>query len=100
MIKAKVENLNFTVELVDEFENDELLGITLYASATIKLLKILSPENLKSVLIHELTHAFMYANGFKSVESLNCETVCDFIGCHGEKIINLANQIMKELKHE
>ena len=97
-MKATIGKTTFNIELVEEFDTNDILGITLYASQTIKILKKLSPEGLRATLIHELTHAFMYVNGLKDFETFNREQLCEFVAWHGEEIIKLATKIMKELR--
>jgi len=99
-MKATIGKTTFNIELVEEFDTNDILGITLYASQTIKVLKTLSPESIRATLIHELTHAFMYVNGLKDFESFNREQLCEFVAWHSEEIIKLATKIMKELKDE
>lgn len=96
-MKATIGKTTFNIELIEEFDTNDILGITLYASQTIKVLKTLSPESLRATLIHELTHAFMYVNGLKDFETFNREQLCEFMAWHGEEIVNLANKIMERI---
>ena len=97
MISIKVKNLIFKIELVDDFEGVGQFGMCIYKTQTIKLLKTLSKEQLKATLIHELVHATMYVNGLCENETFNREQLCEFVAWHSEKIIDMANRIMKEL---
>ena len=96
-MKATIGKTTFNIELIEEFDTNDILGITLYASQTIKVLKKLSPESLRATLIHELTHAFMYVNGLKDFETFNREQLCEFVAWHGEEIVNLTNKIMERI---
>ena len=100
MISIKVGKLTFKVELVDDFDSVGQFGMCIYKTQTIKLLKTLSKEQLKATLIHELVHATMYVNGLSENETFNKEQLCEFLAWHSEKIIDMANKIMKELKDE
>ena len=51
-------------------------------------------HDIKSVIIHELTHAYLYYYGFAGVE-LSEELVCNFMEIYGEKIIKESERIVK-----
>ena len=55
--------------------------------------------NKKLVLIHEITHAFIWCYGFKG-SKLNDEDICNFIGAFGQKIIDYANEILANEKNK
>ena len=49
---------------------------------------------------HELTHAFYYylcLDQLELTQKQNEEVLCDFVGLHGETIVNLTMKILKEL---
>ena len=63
---------------------------TIYISSDIK-----DAELLRSVLIHELTHAAMVSTGFvEGIGSVDLEErICNFIADNAENILNLADTI-------
>ena len=70
------------------------LGLTEYDKLRINIRTGLSESVARSTVIHELTHAFLFSYG-NQVEGE--EQMCDFFGVHGDDIISLADQIMKEV---
>ncbi len=91
-MKIDIYGIPYTIELVDE--KDERLLLDDYYRAVLanrRNSKIYISNNLKNdvmfkrVLLHELTHAFIYASGMVQVEWKE-ENVADFIEAHLEKI--------------
>lgn len=68
------------------------LGLTEYADGIINIRKGLNRQTTRSTVIHELTHAFMFAFGY-TIEGE--ESMCDFFGAQGDAIIRLTNEIME-----
>ena len=59
------------------------------------------PKNAaKRLIIHELTHAFLYVTQMTIPEKMTEEEVCDFFGCWGCQIIRLAEQLFTKLYNE
>ncbi len=71
------------------------LGLTEYADGIISIRKGLNERTTRSTVIHELTHAFMFAFGY-TIEGE--EAMCDFFGSQGDDIIKMANSIMRGVK--
>ena len=71
------------------------LGLTEYADGVIRIRKGLNERITRSTVIHELTHAFMFAFGY-TIEGE--EAMCDFFGSQGDDIIKMADLIMKGVK--
>lgn len=88
----------FKVKFVDgnsrkmKHENSYNLGLIEYADGIIRIRKGLNERTTRSTVIHELTHAFMFAFGY-TVEGE--EAMCDFFGSQGDNIIKMADSIMK-----
>ncbi len=61
----------------------------------ISIRKGLNERTTRSTVIHELTHAFMFAFGY-TIEGE--EAMCDFFGSQGDDIIKMADSIMKAIR--
>lgn len=100
MNRFKINNLDYTIEEVDEInkdnDNNQYLGLIDYVKQKILIVKNLSKEQKKNTLKHELTHAFIWAYGFANLETFNVETICDFVGIYGEQIVSIANEYFTE----
>ena len=69
-------------------------GLTKYLEQEIYINSELSVQQERQTLIHELTHAFMNVYGFGAItENIPIEIMCDFIGCYGDDIIKVANEV-------
>lgn len=71
------------------------LGLTEYVDSVISIRKGLNERTTRSTVIHELTHAFMFAFGY-AVEGE--EAMCDFFGAQGDAIIQMTDTIMEGAK--
>ena len=99
-MKVVINGLNFTIKEVDEVEKNEngiTLGLTKYVEQEILLLKRMSKEQKQKTLIHELTHAFLWAYGFCSIAEYPLEIFCDFVGIYAQDIVKIANDYFKEV---
>lgn len=70
-------------------------GLTEYIDGVISIRKGLNYRATRSTVIHELTHAFLFAFGY-TIEGE--EAMCDFFGSQGDDIIKMADSIMKAKK--
>lgn len=90
-IKFKVRNLEYTLNIVEPEDEHLLLndyyrgGLTNRRTSNIFLSNDLSPQIRKRVLLHELTHAYIYATGMLQTEWQE-ENVADFIENNFEEI--------------
>ena len=101
-MKVLINGYPFKVKLVDgnsrkmKPDKDSYnLGLTEYADGIISIRKGLNERTTRSTVIHELTHAFMFAFGY-TIEGE--EAMCDFFGSQGDDIIKMADSIMKGVK--
>jgi len=69
------------------------LGLTEYVDGIINIRKGMNRQTTRTTVIHELTHAFMFAFGY-TIEGE--EAMCDFFGAQGDAIVSLADEIMKK----
>lgn len=62
-------------------------GATWLSSQQIFLSNELTEHTLKRVLIHELTHAVLYASQIELPEHYSEEQVCDFVAIYSETVL-------------
>lgn len=94
-MKAKVNKRNYKISEVEEIKKNTLWGQCDYAKGKILLQKSLTKTHKKSVLIHELTHAFLYENAHND-KKYGEEKVCDLFGSFAEDIMTITNKYFKE----
>ena len=70
------------------------MGLCEYEKLTINIRKGMAASVMRSTIVHELVHAFLFSYGNR-VEGE--EQMCDFFGAHGEEIVKFADRIMKEV---
>lgn len=90
MIPFKINKKNWKV--IFGYDNDTY-GRTIYDTKTITINKESHKEDFRSVLTHELAHAFMWEYGFRQVP-FTFEVVCDFMGAYAQEIVKLADYII------
>ena len=101
-MKVLINGYSFKIKFVDgdtpkmkPDENSYNLGLTEYVDAIIRIRKGMNERTTRSTVIHELTHAFMFAFGY-TIEGE--EAMCDFFGSQGDEIIQMTDSIMKGVK--
>lgn len=70
-----------------------ILGVTMYDTNEIFVGNWLSDTQKKRTLRHELAHAFLFSNGFLTVEKFNVEALCEFIAVYGGEIERIREEI-------
>lgn len=96
-MNIQINGLNWTIDKATCIEgNPHTLGRTYYDTLHIVINETIEPSNFHKVLIHELTHAFLYSYGFDQVK-LNDEVMCDFISVHAENIIKVATMVWEKI---
>lgn len=99
-MKFKINNTEWTIEEVDEatinneMKSDGTLGVTIYKTQTIMLLK--DQANIIKTLKHELTHAWLYEYGHNQNEdkTFTYEDVCEVVASSNDFI----NEIVEQYK--
>ena len=97
-MKFKINNTEWTIEEVDEatinneMKNDGTLGVTIYKTQKIMLLK--NQANIIKTLKHELTHVwlFEYGHNQNDEKTFSYEDVCEIVASSNDFI----NEIIKE----
>lgn len=105
-IEFKIHGIDWDLILVDGNEI-EALGETNYLAYEIKIVNYLKESQFKTVLRHELTHAFRWTYGNVSeMELLNIpsaeveEMIANTVDVFGEDIVNLTNELMSVIKKQ
>ena len=101
-IKFKARDFEFSVSKT--YWNDDNLmvdgsyraGTTHFRDCTIYVSNDTSEEVLKRVLLHEITHAFIFANGMKQV-NWDEEVIADFVESNYFDIQKVYEKVVEEL---
>lgn len=99
-MKFKINNTEWTIEEVDEatinneMKADGTLGVTIYKTQTIMLLK--DQANIIKTLKHELTHVWLYEYGHNQNDdkTFSYEDVCEVVASSNDFI----NEIVEQYK--
>ena len=99
-MKFKINNTEWTIEDVDEaamnneMKNDGTLGVTIYKTQKIMLLK--DQANIIKTLKHELTHVWLYEYGHNQNDdkTFSYEDVCEVLASSNDFI----NEIVEQYK--
>lgn len=99
-MKFKINNTEWIIEEVDEatinneMKNDGTLGVTIYKTQTIMLLK--DQANIIKTLKHELTHVWLYEYGHNQNEdkTFTYEDVCEVVASINDFINKIVNQYL------
>ncbi len=97
-MRFKINNTEWTIEEVDEatinneMKSDGTLGVTIYKTQTIMLLK--DQANIIKTLKHELTHVWLYEYGHNQNDekTFTYEDVCEIVANSNDFI----NEIVKQ----
>lgn len=101
-MKFKINNTEWTIEEVDEAaiknemeNNDETLGVTLYKTQTIMLLK--DQANIIRTLKHELTHVWLFEYGHNQNDdkTFTYEDVCEVVASINDFINEIINKYFR-----
>lgn len=90
-------------ELLEEYHKRiantySCLGLTFYKEHKIWIAKELCDDEKKRTLKHELTHCYIWENGFYNVDFNNEELVCDFIASSIDVIYKIVEDYFKQEK--
>jgi Zn-dependent peptidase ImmA (M78 family) len=97
----KINGINWKVKFTDRVDDLYLdgyvrFGVTDRNTNTIYLDKNLEGDMLKKVLLHELTHAWLFSYGYEmDVEAE--EFLCSFVDSHVEEIFDKADVLLSEM---
>ena len=99
-MKFKINNTEWTIIEVDEatinneMKNDGTLGVTIYKTQIIMLLK--DQANIIKTLKHELTHVWLYEYGHNQNEdkTFTYEDVCEVVASINDFINKIINQYL------
>lgn len=100
-MKFKINNTEWTIEEVDEaiinneMKNDGTLGVTIYKTQKIMLLK--DQANIIKTLKHELTHVWLYEYGHNQNDdkTFTYEDVCEVVASINDFINEIVSKYLK-----
>lgn len=107
-MKIEINNLNWEVSIVPN-TNPELIvngsaaaGTTWFMQQKIYLSADLTKDTARSVIAHELAHAFLCSTQIKPTkdaeyECYSEEEMCNFVSMWGEQIFALTDKIYNEM---
>lgn len=101
-MKFKINNTEWTIEEVDEatinneMKSDGTLGVTIYRTQTIMLLK--DQANIIKTLKHELTHVWLYEYGHNQNDdkTFSYEDVCEVVASSNDFINEIVQAYLKQ----
>lgn len=101
-MKFKINNTEWTIEEVDEatinneMKSDGTLGVTIYRTQTIMLLK--DQANITKTLKHELTHVWLYEYGHNQNDdkTFSYEDVCEVVASSNDFINEIVQAYLKQ----
>lgn len=103
--RIKIGNMNYLIKVVDS-DNKMLimgdyykLGVCHKDLNEIYLANNMKPEMFKRVLIHELTHAFIFVCGMEQVKWEE-ENIADFVEAHLLEIYEIYQKVLGDLLNE
>ena len=104
MLKFQINNTEWTIKEVDEatinneMKNDFTLGVTIYKTQEILLLK--NQANLIKTLKHELMHVWLYEYGHAQNDEpkYNYEDVCELVASSNDFINDIVKQYKKQVE--
>ena len=79
-------------------EGDEHFGITDYSTNTIYMDEDMVESRYHKILIHELTHVILNANGFFNIPTLDHEGICEFMSHFIHDVDGMLKQIKENNK--
>lgn len=103
MIQKKINDLVWEIAIAPSTNPELIVDGTARAGATwlmqqkIYLSEELNKNTARSIIAHELTHAFIYSTQIKEEESYTEEELCEFVAKWGDKIFALTDEIYNEL---
>lgn len=104
-MKFKINNTEWTIEEVDEatinneMKSDEVLGVTIYKTQKIMLLK--DQANIIKTLKHELTHVWLYEYGHNQNDNkvFSYEDVCEVVASINDFINEIVEQYSRIVQY-
>jgi len=97
-ISIDIYDHKWTIEFLDK-DSPELGGAgadgrTYYNELRIVIRNDLNPQITRSVLTHELTHAFLMCQGRWMQKKFDQEEICEFMGFCGKMIVSAVDTIL------
>ena len=106
MINCRIAESMWGIEIVPPNSpgllvgEENLNGATWFTLQKIYISSDVPKCSVKQVIIHELTHAFLYSTQMRIPDKMTEEEVCDFFGRWGCAITEQADYIFSQLYQE
>lgn len=105
-MKFEINNTEWTIREVDEaiinneMKQDEILGVTIYKTQEILLLK--DQANIIRTLKHELTHVWLWEQGHNQHEekTYTYEDICEIVASSNDFINEIVEQYKNRMNKE
>jgi Zn-dependent peptidase ImmA (M78 family) len=97
-MNVKINNVNYFIKEVKRESEDLCIdgiyrcGVTFFDLGIIVIADYLPLDIKRRTLIHELTHAVLFQNGFASVNQYDEEIVCELFASYADRIIKTVNK--------
>ena len=96
IVPIKIHNHKWEVRFIDPSQMREGdIGTCWSYKRTIDIDNSLDYEGAKTILVHELTHAFLSSCGDIHQEQYNEEKVCDFVAWNVDELITVRDKVLK-----
>jgi hypothetical protein len=100
-MKAQINQNEWTIYEVERGHNMLVIngeicrGTAHYRQQEIYLDNAFTKGRIFQVLCHELAHAYLYETQLESIENINEEMLCEFVGLYGKTIVDTALTYME-----
>ena len=105
-MKIELEGMTWQVELADAHspelmvDNECCRGTTWCGHQRIYISNELTPECALRVIIHEVTHAYMWSTQIYLPKTFDEEYICNFMAVWSSRILNMSKKIFEVLYNE
>lgn len=96
--KIRLNDLEYTIKEVKKCSVDNAIGTFDCVEGVIEIKQGLSERQLYRTLIHEITHAAVWAYGFASTEVFNEEQLCDFMSAYLDEIYYCTKEVLEQFE--
>lgn len=106
MITIQINKLKYDVSMAGAYDsvfktNGEVAaGVTFNAAGQIYIDETLYPAVMRRTIMHEITHAYLYAYGYLARAEFSQEDLCEFISSFADAIIYDTDAVMKHYGKE
>ncbi len=97
-MKIKINNIAWKIIFEEKISDDNPMGLCRPSRLELHLCTKMAKEAIRTTIIHEVTHAYMFSCGFTKPYSesemlFSEEQLCDFLAMNIENILSISNYI-------